>query len=116
MSYLRVIPRDLFNESDLLKCYGRMTILLDGNRTAGFETIHEYQGEPFDIVQDDDGRLTVWNLPLIVGRIGYRVWRPLNSREPWPVYLECPNDDDFEPISIFDDAGNFSDEMKALIK
>lgn len=30
--YIRVVPRDLFNEGDLLKCYGRLWILLDERR------------------------------------------------------------------------------------
>lgn len=33
MSYFRVIPRDLFNEASLLKCYGRLAILLDDMRS-----------------------------------------------------------------------------------
>jgi hypothetical protein len=33
VSYFRVIPRDLFNEASLLKCYGRLAILLDDMRS-----------------------------------------------------------------------------------
>ncbi len=32
MTYKRVIPRDLFNEANLLKCYGALWIALDNAR------------------------------------------------------------------------------------
>lgn len=33
-TYIRVLPRDLFNEADLLKCVARLWILLDGEMSA----------------------------------------------------------------------------------
>ena len=51
MTYTRVIPRDLFNEGDLLKCYGRLWILLDETRGHVAQLGEEEQlpSAPFEI-------------------------------------------------------------------
>lgn len=113
MNYVRVIPRDLFNEANLLKCYGRLSILL-GNSNDHAAELSESNGEPFDIVQDESsGDLTIANLPFSVDGRLYRLSRPLNSRGEWPLYL---TDDAEEEIPVFTDVGNFTDEFKSLIK
>ena len=88
MTYRRVIPRDLFNEANLLKCYGQLWLQLDqlrGHKAA----LGEGDGGPFEVVQDSaDGSITIWSLPLIVDGHRIRLYRPLNSREPWPLYAE----------------------------
>jgi hypothetical protein len=112
--YERVIPRDLFNEGSLLKCYGRLYILLEGNPNAKYpvDSISE-----FDIVQrQDDGSLFIENLPFVIGRDEYRLTRPLNSRGAWPLYAERIGNDDFEAVSVFTDEGDLTLEMKALIE
>jgi hypothetical protein len=109
VAYIRVLPRDLFNEADLLKCYGQLWILLDGNDSAGFV---EEEVSHFDIVQNPaDGSLTVQNLTFAIGGKPYNLSRPLNTREKWSLYAER----DDEVISVFDDHGNLSDEMEALL-
>jgi len=113
MSYERVIPRDLFNEGSLLKCYGRLYILLEGDRNAAFTT---ESVSSFDVVQrEDDGRLYIENLPFVICGKEYRLTRPLNSRAPWPLYAELANDPDFEEIPVFTDDGELSVEMRELI-
>jgi hypothetical protein len=113
MSYQRVIPRDLFNESSLLKCYGRLYIALEGDGRAGFAV--EF-ADSFDIVQrEDDGFLFVDNLPFRVGEYEYRLVRPLNSRHAWPLYAERIDDSDFDAIPVFDGSGNLSSDMIALL-
>lgn len=114
MGYRRVIPRDLFNEANLLKCYGRIYILLENtpdHRAAfGVEDV-----AVFDVQQsDDDGSLTVANVPLIVSGETITLRRPLNSRDAWPLYATHPQTGD--DVSVFDAAGNFTSEMLNLIK
>lgn len=116
MSYRRVLPRDLFNESNLLKCYGRLWIILSemDNHQARFEM---EEVESFEVFQSSgDGSLFVDNLPLTVGEHDYRLKRPLNSREPWPLYADSMDDPDFEMVPVFDDEGNLTDEMLSLIR
>ena len=114
MSYERVIPRDLFNESSLLKCYGRLYIVLEGHQRARFKM----ESVPsFDVVQrEHDGFLFVENLTFTIGQHEYRLVRPLNSRSAWPLYAERIEDEDFESIAVFTDAGELTAEMLELIE
>lgn len=116
MSYIRVIPRDLFNEANLLKCYGRLYICLE--RDFG-ELVHmggEDGLERFDIVQrTDDGWTYIANIPLTVRGVSYRLVRPLNSREPWPLYAEEIGNPDADPIEVFDADGELSQAFRYLL-
>lgn len=113
MSYQRVIPRDLFNEASLLKCYGQLAILLDNMDTA-FRFPDDVPH--FDIVQhEDSGAISIANLPLVSADIEYRLSRPLNSRRSWPLYAERANDPDADPVEVFDDKGNLTAEMQAIL-
>ena len=113
-TYDRVIPRDLFNEASLLKCYGRLYILLEDNRHARYPVDLV---RTFDIVQrSSDGFLFIENLPFRIGQSDFRLVRPLNSRHPWPLYAEKIGDTDFEEVPVFTDAGELAPEMLALIE
>lgn len=112
MSYTRVLPRDLFNEANLPKVYGRLWILTENNPTAGFR---EESAPWFDIVQNEaSGGLTVSNLTFQVRGATCGLERPMNSREAFPLYLTIEDDPDFE-IAVFDDHGDFTPEMQTLI-
>jgi len=112
MSYKRVIPRDLFNEASLLKCYGRIYLNLE---TADLPDVElEHNGGAFDVQQDlGSGGLSVANCLLKVrGRV-CRLYRPLNSRDDWPLYLADEND---EEIEVFAEDGSFSSEMTDFLR
>lgn len=113
--YTRVIPRDLFNEGGLLNLYGRLVILM--GETSGHDArFEEDQVERFDVRQDDSsGTLTIANMTFTVRGDRYRLDRPLNSRDKWALWLTSYDDPDFEEISVFDEEGDFSPEMLALI-
>jgi hypothetical protein len=109
-NYLRVIPRDLFNEGNLLKCMGRLWI--ETERFRCVEIAHD--GDAFEIAQDsDDGTLTVLNVELRIHEKLYYLRRPMNSREPWPL---CISSKDMEEFRVFTDDGNLSEAMLGLIK
>jgi hypothetical protein len=115
MSYVRVIPRDLFNEADLLKCLGHLCIMLETTRSNAKFDVED--APVFDIRQDEsDGSIHVANLPFSVDGRSVHLSRPLNSRSPWPLYLSRPDEPDFEPIRVFEQTGFFSDAMQELIK
>jgi len=111
MSYRRVIPRDLFNEANLLKCLGRLSILLD--EIIGHDAELTNDGGPFDIQQNPaSGAISCINVDLVAR--GRQIWlsRPLNSREPWPLYADDEND---ETVAVFTDDGFFTPEFKQMI-
>lgn len=111
MSYIRVIPRDLFNEGNLLKCYGRLYLNLEKVNVPGAHLEYEY-GDSFEVVQDEnDGSITLLYVKLVVRGQYYPLRRPLNSREAWPLYVIV---DDTE-IAVFDEHGAFTPEMLAFI-
>ena len=108
--YARVIPRDLFNEASLLKCLGKLAlILMDRPSSAEFEE-DELKADGFRIVQSEgDGAIEVENLPFLIAGHRYRLYRPLNSREPWPLWCESPfSDHDGDDCEVFDAEGNIS--------
>lgn len=115
MSYTRVIPRDLFNEADLLKCYGRLWILLEkGPHTAEMTNEGQAPYEPFEIDFDEsDGSLTITNIAFTICGDPWRLWRPNNSRKPWPLYCSSMDEEVSEPVFTSD--GNLSAEFLQLI-
>jgi hypothetical protein len=115
VSYRRVIPRDLFNEGSLLKCCGRLAILLDQYGTSGYSMPEDVSH--FDIRQrPEDGAIFVANLPLSNGKVEYHLLRPLNSRRPWPLWAANVNDDSADWIEVFNDDGNLTEDMRKVIQ
>lgn len=112
MPYIRVIPRDLFNEANLLKCLGRIFINLESADLPNVELAHD--GEAFDVQMDESsGALYARNVVLIVRGEPCRLERPLNSREGWPLKLIDEHD---EGTDVFNEDGSFSEEMLAFLR
>jgi hypothetical protein len=120
MTYIRVIPRDLFNEADLLKCLGKLWINLE---SAGFSN-HDARlafdpgndGQPFDIRLDEsDGSISVRNVALSIGGEEWHLSRPLNSRAAWPLLCQ-DSEGELDAIRVFTDEGSLSDEFSALVR
>lgn len=114
MNYIRVIPRDLFNEASLLKCYGKLYLNLEHYPHAKAELNYLNDGDVsgFGIWQNEaTGGLTITNIELVVRGNSYPLERPLNSRRPYPLYVTV----DDEAISVFDDDGGFTEEMEAFL-
>mgnify|MGYP007083426001 CR=1 FL=1 len=101
MSYTRVLPRDLFNEANLLKCVGKLTMMIEDGLIPWLT--YAYDGEAFDIRQDgSDGSLRVHNIEFYFRDRYFIPRRPLNSRDSWPLYAVA----DGAELEIFDDFGN----------
>lgn len=109
--YLRVIPRDLFNEASLLKCLGRLALLAE--RMPGVVVDHD--GGPFEVEQDDNsGSIWVLGVEVRVAVGTLSLWRPLNSRRPWPLMAAVEGDPDCDPVPVFCDDGELSPEFLSL--
>ncbi len=111
MAYVRVIPRDLFNEADLLKCLGRVWILLDKmhHHDAHFD---DGDGDPFMITQDEsDGSISVSSLPFHINGNRWCLRRPLNARAPWPLYANRHDDE----VAVFTEDGVFTGDFERLV-
>lgn len=96
---LRILPRDAFNDANLLKCIGQLTLLiLDCDKSVKGLT-YEYDGEPFDIQQDEsDGTTYVANIQFYANGNPVHMCRPCNSRKSWPLVMRF-GDDEFYVFS-----------------
>lgn len=108
MSYSRVIPRDLFNEGDLLNCLGRLWIKLEDRRDHNARLTHYQRSGPFDVRQEpSDGSIYVENVLLIVDELQRPMFRPLNTREKWPLWARFDDED----VRVLDLDGELSPEF-----
>ena len=111
MSYVRVIPRDLFNEANLLKCYGQLYLQLEFHNIPEVELDHNHCA--FRVTQDpSDGAIYIANVLLRRRGAICSLFRPLNSRESWPLYVHHGE----EEIAVFNQDGTFTAEMLAFLK
>lgn len=115
-NYVRVLPRDLFNEAGLLKMMGRLWILLSETRGHNAEIVEE-DVPRFDIQQDESsGAIYVANVRFLINGVERRLSRPLNSRSSWSFWMTGTEDDpDFDEIAVFDENGNFTADMRSAI-
>lgn len=113
MPYTRVLPRDLFNEANLLKCVGALWIAVEGKAGIAFE---QEEVSTFAIDQDPaDGSLTILNVTLMIRGTRYNFSRPLNSRDAFPLYVRPALDDDADETQVFTSDGKLHPDMLALI-
>lgn len=111
MGYYRVLPRDLFNESKVLKCYGRLAlILLDYDGLYPLKLVHTKQTRGFLIEQHpDSGDLTCTNLKLFhTSGHKIRLACGLNSKLPYSMAF---NDGSHELSYVFNDDGEFHQDF-----
>lgn len=103
---IRVLPRDAFNDANLLKCIGKLTMAFeDGELT---QLAMSYDGEAFDIQQNpNDGSTYISNIEFMVNNDFIQFYRPMNSRDNWPLYADI-ND---ETLEVFNDDGTFTREF-----
>jgi hypothetical protein len=107
MSYTRVIPRDLFNEASLLKCLGRLSLRLLDYPIEGVSLELDHPASGFNIIQDpNDGSIFVSNLWLVKSG-KFLLFRPLNDRSKWPLYVTLLEDD----LRVFNEDGSLSEEF-----
>lgn len=112
-SYQRVIPRDLFNDANLLKCYGQIYINLEP-LDVDAKLVERGDMRGFHIERDDSSGATfVANVHLIVRGQPVRLERPMNSRQPYPLYMVT---EDYEEITVFEQSGQFSAEFVAFLE
>lgn len=106
ITYERVLPRDLFNEAKLLKCMGRLILLIHDNLTPCKMSFTE-NGEPFQVELLEEGSLTISNLTVsIKGKI-FPFKTTYNGKSNYPLFLEYECCD----YRVFDEQGNFDPEF-----
>lgn len=109
-NYQRVIPRDLFNESKLLKCIGRLCLLIHDFKTPCKMGIGGYamNGESFQIALMDDNNLTISNLEISINKKLHIFKTTYNSKNNHPLMCEIS---DYSEILVFNESGEFTQEF-----
>lgn len=115
MRYQRILPRDLFNDANLLKCMGQVACLIH-DRKLDLRMKHRHPDKDFRIKQNEsDGSTYVENLTFEL-RTGWtvRFWRPMNSRDVWPLYAHVADSE--EDMRVFDEHGGLLPEFIQAVK
>lgn len=112
MSYVRVLPRDLFNEAKLLRELAFLTLLCYDEQAGGLEFEHDEPENGFRIELDvDNCELYVENLRFSIGEERVHLGTNYNSRSQHPLHFECGEKSGF----VFESEKVFTDEFKELI-
>lgn len=121
--YIRVVPRDLFNEAKLLKCMGRLIVLIEDKMLP--ETISYLDGGyPFVVAQDQsDGGLVLRNIRVLRTRTTGATFvadkltfkTKLNSKDSYPLYVQPLTNED-EEIRVFTSLGEPTEEFLEFCK
>jgi hypothetical protein len=113
VTYARVIPRDLFNEGNLLTCLGRLWIKLDDRRDHGAVLIDLSDRDGRFLIEQEDSDGTIFTPSVRLEVDGGRVpmFRPLNARGKWPLWVR----DGDEDRRVFDEDGELSPEFWVMI-
>ena len=111
MTYTRVVPRDLFNESQLLKCLGRLALLVEGGLGPPGLTF-EAMGGRFEIEMRpfDGGIFVAQGLAFKVGKSLLSLHVPLYARDSrYP--LLCDDLDLGLEVYVFFEDGRLSQDF-----
>lgn len=115
MSYLRVLPRDLFNEAKLLKCLGQLSLILHDGVGIRWPMALEFlsPSRGFVIDQDPgDASLRCTNLRLMFRGFEIPLHTNYNSKDPYPLLFTNWDGDEG---SVFDDTGKLAEEFTAWL-
>ena len=111
MSYQRVLPRDAFNEANLLKCIGQISLLELDHMAPGFETelVYYKDNTSFNIqLNESDGSIYVLNFIIKYKDEVLPHSVPLNSKRKYPMRVLYNNEEQW----LFNEDGTLSKKFK----
>jgi hypothetical protein len=113
MGYIRVLPRDLFNEAKLLKCLGQLSLKAHDGELPGVEVTYDGDPEGFPIEQDrDSGDIYCPSVRVLVRGVELSVSSQLNSRKAYPLVF---TNEDGDMCHVFNNDGGISDEFRIFL-
>ncbi len=110
-NYTRVLPRDLFNESKLLKCIGKLCLLIHDELVPVKMGLSD-NGESFKVGMLQEGSLTIQNLEISIKKKVYTFKTTYNGKSNYPLFVE----NDYCDYRVFDENGNFDEEFIEFCK
>lgn len=109
---IRIIPRDLFNEGNLLYCWARLSLwVLDFNDPRVVVEYDPYR--QFEVDQNPHtGEIFMVNMYLIIDGGEYEFARALNDKVRHNFYLIT----DDEEIAVFNEDYTITAEFRAVVE
>lgn len=78
-TYRRVLQRDAFNEAKLLKCIGKLTLMIEDGILPDWH--YHYDGDDFNMLQDEsDGSISVSNIKFWHKKKKVRMFTSMNRK------------------------------------
>lgn len=111
MSYERVLPRDLFNEAKLLKCLGRLALLIHDEKLP---RLRFEQLETNNLRVELDVAFSELFCPALClhhGETELELFTPYNNREEYPLYFRVSNEDGIYEGRVFNNDGSVSADL-----
>lgn len=112
LNYDRVIPRDLFNEAKLLKCVGRLCLLIHDDK-APDNVKFEHDSGSFEIGMTTDGDLTISNVKFSINDKEFMFIARYNNKSNYPFFVQ---DEEYLDHRVFDEQGNLDLEFVEFCK
>lgn len=106
--YTTTAPRDLFNQAKLLKCLGKLCVMIvnQAKEMENVQLIEPGPGEGYDIGQDPgSGDIACTTLQFVFKGQTLVLSCGLNSREDWPLVFHHPVDE--TEYDVFTGHGSF---------
>jgi hypothetical protein len=112
LNYDRVLPRDLFNEAKLLKCVGRLCLLIHDDK-APDGVKFEHNSDAFEIGMTTDGDLTISNIKFFINDKEIMFVTRYNNKANYPFFVQ---DEEYLDHRVFDEQGNLDNEFIQFCK
>lgn len=103
-NYTRVIPRDLFNEADLLKSLGKLWCFLDVPEPKA-HLIHDDDNLDWFVTaqSDQSGAVSCQNVQLYIKDQFVYLFRPLNDKRSYALMYRDPRTQIDRRVFVIDD-------------
>ena len=105
-TFVRVLPRDLFNDSKILKCIGQLCLHIEDCKEP-YGIGYEYNELPFSIHQTFCGHLFIANIIFKVRNKPLLFKTVYNNKRPYPLLCEYNNIE----YTVFTDKGEYEKEF-----
>lgn len=110
---MRTIPRDLFNQANLLENMGKLYIALEKYNLQDSIEDYDWEKDSFEMVIDEDNaRAHIQGVCLLTEHGEYSLYRNINARERYSIFIEG---DDYETCDVFTEEGEISEEILSLL-
>lgn len=111
MKFIRVIPRDLFNEAKIYKCMGQLILMIEDRMGVFAELTYNQYKDCFTVHLDEDGALWLSGVHIFCAKTNLVFRTTYNSKAPYPLHCFYEN----QEIPVFTDDGKEHEDFVNFI-